>query len=160
MNLQQLNGSGRGFGDFIATAIIALALTGGSWLLIELSSSLIALRKPSAEDQGRLPRSDDGITLRLAMLLWLISNGHWSWMRKSGAGWHILINSGSGFRTDFNYPVWVAASKNLTAGCYVSKFAKKDVKELKDLYWTSPFELRSGRWFDEIADRPSTHGSF
>lgn len=160
MNLQQLNGNGRSLGAFIGTAVIALALTGGSWWLIELLNGLLAMRKRNSEDQCGRPRSDYGITVRLAMLAWLVCNGHWSWMRKSGAGWHILTNSGLGFRNNFNYPKWVAASKNLTAGCFVSTFAKKDIKELRELYLISPFDVSGGGWFDEMADKTSgTNGS-
>ena len=153
MNLQQLNGSGRGIGDFIGTAAIALALTGGLWWFMEQLTYLLAWRKRGVEAQPRRERHPDyAISVRLAMITWLVCNGHWSWMRKSGAGWHILVNSDSGFCYKYGYTAWIAASRNLTAGDYVSKFANQDPNRLNDEFAVKPFDISAGQWPDHKID--------
>ena len=153
MNLQQLNGSGRSLGDFIGTAAIALVLTGGTWWIMEQLNYLLAWPKRGAEAQVP-PTQHPGyaISVRLTMIAWLICNGHWSWMLKSGAGWHILINSGLGFRYKYRYTAWAAASKDLTAGNYVSKFAKKNLNRLTEEYAMNPFDIRAGHWIGPKTD--------
>lgn len=153
MNLKQLNGSGRSVGDFIGTAVIALVLTGGSWWFLEQLTYLLAWRKRGAEAQPHSTRySDYAISVRLTMIAWLICHGHWSWMLKSGAGWHILINSGSGFRYKYRYTPWAAASKDLTAGDYVSKFSNQELKRLTEEYSINPFDIKAGHWTDPKPD--------
>ena len=144
MNLQQLNGNGKSIGNFITTAVIALVLTGSSWWLMEQLNSLLAWRKRGAELQHRPNRPNYSITVRLTMLAWLVWNGHWSWMRQSGAGWHILINSGSGYRKrrGFFVPDSVNASLGLTAGDFVTKFANESKQSAyfhpqTFAYWTN-----------------------
>lgn len=148
MNLQQLNGVGRSIDAFIGTALTALVLTGGSWWLMGQLTSLSAWRKRVVEVQRRQTRPKYTIAVRLAMLVWLLCNGHWSWMRKSGAGWHILTNSGSGFQNRYRYSAWVAASKGLTAGDFVSKFANEGIDGLKESLTISPFDIVGGKWID------------
>ena len=153
MNLQQLNGSGRNFGVFIETAAIALVLTGGTWWIIEQLNYLLAWRRRGAEAQPHLTQSPDyAISVRLTMIAWLICNGHWSWMLKSGAVWHILINSSSGFRYKYRLTAWAVASKDLTAGDYVSKFANRNHGQLIEEYAISPFDINAGRWIDPDPD--------
>ena len=153
MNLQQLNGSGKNLGDFIGTAAISLFLTGGLWWFMEQFNYLLAWRKRGAEAQSH-PRlhPDFAISVRLFMVAWLLCNGHGSWMRETGAGWHILINSGSGFQHIYRYTAWVAASKDLTAGDYVSKFANQDPNSLIEEYAINPFDIRAGHWLDPKTD--------
>lgn len=147
MNLQQLNGSGRGIGDFIGTAALALALTGGMWWFMEQLSYLLAWRKRGAQAQPHRERHPDyAISVRLTMIAWLVCNGHWSWMHKSGAGRNILANSGTGFCCKYRYTAWTAASENLAAGDYVSKFANRDPDWLDEEYAISPFDTRAGHW--------------
>ena len=159
MNLQQLNESGRNIGSFIATAVIALILTGISWWLMEQLNSFLAWRRRGSGDQRCRERPDYVITVRLAMLGWLVCSGHWSWMRKSGAGWHILNNSNSGFRNKHMYSVWVKASKGLTAGDFVSKFANEDVDRLTESFLISPFDPKGGQWSNEKASKSARTGS-
>lgn len=153
MNLQQLNGSGRGLGDFIGTAAIALVLTGGTWWIMEQLNYLLAWRKRGAEAQPQPTQHPDyAISVRLMMIAWLSCNGHWSWMLKSGAGWHVLINSGLGFRYKYRFTAWAAASKDLTAGDYVSKFANQNLDRIAEEYAINPFDIRAGHWTDQKID--------
>lgn len=101
MNLQQLNGSGQGLWDFLITAVLALVITGATWWVIEQLNSLRAWRrrdrqtyKPPRKNEPDKRRSPDySLLVRLTMITWLITHGHWSWMIKSGAGWCVLTNS-------------------------------------------------------------------
>lgn len=149
MNLQQLNGSGKSLGDFFGTAVVALVLTGGLWCLTVQLNSVLVWRKRRVEVPRYQKRPNYAIAVRLAMLAWLVTNGHWLWMYKSGAGWRILTNSDSGYRNKIKYSEWVAESKGLTAGDFVSKFANKNIDELKKSLLTSPFDSGGGGWIED-----------
>ena len=100
--------------EFIATAVVTLTLTGASWWLMEELNALRTWknRKPydyhhysSASDVKsyvkayRSSSPKDNVSVRLAMLIWLVMRGHWSWMIHSGAGWCVLTNSKVGFQS-------------------------------------------------------------
>ncbi len=70
-------------------------------------------------------------------------------MRQSGAGWHILINSGSGYRKrrGFFIPESVNANMGLTAGDFVTKFANENNQS----FWFDP--NTPACWTDEKADK-------
>ena len=87
MNLQQLNQSGQNLWVFIVTGVIALLVTGVSWICVEVITSYKGF--PQSEDVSRRKFS---LTNRLAMLLWLFKEGHKSWMWHSGAWFCILSN--------------------------------------------------------------------
>lgn len=142
MNLQQLNGSGKSLRNFIATAAVALIITGGSWWLLEQMSSLRTWRARDPEHyKGTLTAKPYGhsspnysILVRAAMLAWLVTHGHWSWMVKSGAGWCTLTNSSAKYR-----PRWHGPIQGLTAGDYLSKFICPD-------HCYDRFDLHYGSW--------------
>ena len=84
MNLEQLNGSGQHLRVFIITAVILLAVTGGSWFVIEQTNSYLKWQKRSLNEtyDGQTPFA---LAVRLALLLWLVSKGHTYRMFTSGA---------------------------------------------------------------------------
>ena len=128
MNIEQLNGSGQRLSAFITTAVVTLAVTGGSWFLIEQVNSYRKWRKrrPDALYDGK---TQFALVIRLAMLVFLVSHGHSKWMWKSGAWWRILVNSRALLKNDFTSHHW-------TAGNYVSTF-------MRGIY--SPYR---STWFD------------
>lgn len=98
MNLQQLNQSGQNLWVFIVTGVIALLVTGVSWLCVEVITSYKGWTKPGSTNDARPSRS---IVFRLALLVWLVKNGHTTWMWQSGAWLCILSNDKLGkFRAE------------------------------------------------------------
>ena len=101
MNIQQLNGNGQNIWVFFTTAVIALVITGGSWF----SSNHVAKGKAEAVawykeralakqlNDKTEAKSEYSLLLRMAMLVWLVRNGHKAWMWHSGAWIAILIDS-------------------------------------------------------------------
>ena len=149
MNIEQLNGSGQRLSVFITTAVVTLAVTGGSWFLIEQVNSYRKWRK-RRPDAPYDRETQFALVIRLAMLVFLISHGHSKWMWKSGAWWHILMNSRALLKND-------SSSRLLTAGNYVSTFMRSidssyrylwfnvddpvqwiDVKEDEEKGWSEP----------------------
>ena len=99
MNIEQLNGSGQQIWVFFTTAVAALLITGGSWLCSNRLTTHKAVlwykdraAAKKALDEERESR-EYGLLFRLAMLVWLVRNGHMLWMWKSGAGAAILTNN-------------------------------------------------------------------
>ena len=84
MNIEQLNGNGQHLSVFITTAVITLAVTGGSWFFIEqINSYRKWRRRPS--DILYNGKTQFALVVRLALLVYLVSNGYTQWMLKSGA---------------------------------------------------------------------------
>ena len=106
MNLQQLNKSGQNLWVFIVTGVVALLITGVSWLCVEVITSYRGWTKlGSTNDSHR----NESLAFRLALLVWLVKNGHTTWMRCSGAWLCILSNDKLG-----NFSV-VAANTTVAA---------------------------------------------
>lgn len=96
MNIQQLNKSGQNLWVFFVTAVVALLVTGGSWLWSKsiYKAMLWYKQQPASNSTNkRIVRQEYGLLLRMAMLVWLVRNGHKAWMWKSGAWLAILIGS-------------------------------------------------------------------
>ena len=99
MNIQQLNGNGQHLWVFITTAVIALIITAGSWLSADglaKGKAVAWYRKHTAAKRPNKEAEDEreyGLLRRMAMLLWLVRNGHKAWMWHSGAWIAILVNS-------------------------------------------------------------------
>lgn len=89
MNLQQLNQSGQNLWVFIVTGVIALLVTGVSWLCVEIITSYKRLPRKGSTDESR---RNQNLTFRLAVLVWLVKEGHTSWMWHSGAWLCVLSN--------------------------------------------------------------------
>ena len=89
MNLQQLNKSGQNFWVFIVTGVVALLVTTVAWFCVELTTSYKGLRQYGSTADSRRIQS---ILFRLALLVWLVKNGHTTWMWQSGAWLCILSN--------------------------------------------------------------------
>ena len=117
MNIEQLNGSGQRLSVFITTAVVTLAVTGGSWFVIEQVNSYRKWRKRS-RDALYDGKTQFALAVRLAMLVFLISDGHSKWMWKSGAWWRILINDRSLLTGSFGAMI---DDGSFTACEYVSK---------------------------------------
>ena len=94
MNLKQLNGSGQDLRVFIIIAVNLLAATGGSWFLIEQNNSYTKWQKRSL-DEIYDGKTQFALGIRLALFVWLISQGHTNWMFTSGAWWRIIANHNS-----------------------------------------------------------------
>ena len=120
MNIEQLNGSGQQIRVFFITAVIALAVTGGSWFAIEQTNIYRKWRRRTF-DTPYGGKTQFALIVRLAMLAGLIWHGHSRWMLRTGVGWRLLTNHRSRILTKF-------ASKEsevLNAGEYVSKWTAK-----------------------------------
>lgn len=121
MNIQQLNGSGQKLWVFFATAVAALLITGGSWLCsncIATHRSVMWYRERAAVKKANDKKSKSqeyGLLLRIAMLVWLVRDGHLSWMWKTGAWAAILTNSNTARHPRCN-------PERATACDYVSKY--------------------------------------
>ena len=120
MNIEQLNGSGQHISVFITTAVVTLAVTGGSWFAIEQRNKYRKWRRrsPDATYSGK---TQFALVVRLAMLAYLVSNGHLRWMLRSGVWWRILINHRSRISTRRGSREY--RNEELTAGEYVSKYS-------------------------------------
>ena len=120
MNIEQLNGSGQRLSVFMTTAVVTLAVTGGSWFVIEQVNSYRKWRRRRRSDVLGNGRTQFALVVRLAMLVYLASNGYTQWMWKSGAWWRILLNHRSFYKTrDENS---LKNDEHLTAAEYVSKY--------------------------------------
>ena len=112
MNIQQLNQNGQNLRVFLVTAAVALLITVLIWLAcyLYLSSEAKVWLRAATESQKQIRDSQTvkrhkfpngdltkpvlqyTLSTRLAMILWLILNGHTIWMSKSGAWLAILLN--------------------------------------------------------------------
>lgn len=140
MNLEQLNGSGQHFSVFITTAIVALAVTGGTWFLIEQVPGYRKWRRRSTKEVEQY-NGETRFTLvvRLAMLAYLVHHRNSQWMFKSGAWWRILVDHRSRICGH------VLESDCWTAGEYVSKYSKEShtgdfFSVQRTIYWIYPAE--------------------
>ena len=146
MNIEQLNGSGQQIWVFFTTAVAALLITGGSWLF----SNRLATHKATlwykeraaakkALDEERESR-EYGLLLRLAMLVWLVRNGHTLWMWKSGAGAAILTDNNAVMKTG---RYGFSHHRPARSACdYVSRFSSPSENPWKKYAFdTAPFEV-------------------
>ncbi|KAF6236376.1 hypothetical protein HO173_005467 [Letharia columbiana] len=97
MDIQQLNQKGQNLWVFFVTAVVALLVTGGSWACSNSGYKAMAWYKEAAAVSGAYAKKGEkqehGLLLRMAMLVWLVRNGHTVWMWKSRAWLAILMNS-------------------------------------------------------------------
>lgn len=143
MNIQQLNAQGKNLSDFIATAAIAVFLTGGSWLAIEQMNGFLAWRNRDRDPDHKLSAPEYDLTIRLSILMWLVKNGHWSWMLNSGAGYRILVNEISGYRPvkrGQTLDEWTHASEGVPAIEYFLKFSTNQT------FRSVAFQIQNGSW--------------
>ena len=139
MNLQQLNQSGRSLHDFILTAVIALLFTLFTWWLMEELNGFLSWRNQAHERADRGPFPNHALVVRILIFAWMIKDGHWAWMRHTGAARRILSNSSKGFET--NYGLY-EEYRGLPASVYVSKFLRDPPKNK----WASPWDFDVGGW--------------
>lgn len=133
MNIKQLNHSGQSLWVFFVTAVVALLVTGGSWACSKSGYKAMAWYKERAAVSRAYAKKGEkqeyGLLLRMAMLVWLVRNGHTAWMWKSGAWLAIPMNSktrGAFFRK--------------TACTYVSEVSGGAFVEL---YHDIPFQMET-----------------
>lgn len=178
MNIQQLNRSGQSLWVFLCTAGVALLLTGMLWYCAEEISKYRAWtqqlidckRERLISAQGLAPEiQKHGILVRFSLLLWLVRRGQWPWSWRSGAWFHILINSerlpeieenlGIGLRRQFpnEWPLW-----QVPAGQYVSKAMRDDCIDYTPwkaaIYWPVP-TLRGNRSRTKSSSGQATDGA-
>lgn len=124
MNIQQLNGSGQKLWVFFTTAVAALLITGGSWLIPNLKAVVWYRKRAAAKkaDDEKWNGEEYGLLLRMTLLVWLLRGGFKTWMWESGAWAAILTNS----KTECYSLVY---SDHLTACNYVSRYSSADVAE-------------------------------
>ena len=101
MNIQQLNQSGQNIWVFIVTGVLALLITGVSWFCVEVITSYKEWPRKGITGDSRRNKS---LAFRLALLVWLVKNGHTTWMWLSGAWLCILSNDKLG---KFRVRSWV-----------------------------------------------------
>ena len=97
MNVQQLNQNGQNIWVFFVTAFVALLVTGGSWVVSNWIYKVMSWYKKlvarSAANDNKDEKRIYDLPHRVAMLIWLVHNGHTDWMFMTGAWLAILINS-------------------------------------------------------------------
>ena len=128
MNIQQLNGSGQQMWVFFTTAVAALLVTGGSWLFsrgLTTHKAMLWYKERTAAKKAlneERKSGEYGLLLRIAMLVWLVRNGHTLWMWRSGAWAAILTNN---TRMNFGINIWIRGShEEPRSACdYVSTFS-------------------------------------
>ena len=137
MNIQQLNGSGQKLWVFFVTAVLALLVTGGSWIFFNRvaphKDKAVAWYKERVADKRAHDESQEaqryGLLIRMAMLVWLVRNGYASWMWKSGAWMAITTNSKALARGHF-------LTRECSAFEYVSIFS--EIYRSEDVFTTRP----------------------
>ena len=116
MNIEQLNGSGQHFWVFVITAVVTLALTGGSWWTIEQINSYGKWRKRRFEYEYD-GKTSFTLAVRLALIAELASITQAYWF-KSGAWWRVLVNHSSRLICLYDAP---QNKGRLTTGEWLSK---------------------------------------
>lgn len=139
MNLEQLNGSGQHLSVFITTAVVALAVTRGSWFSIEQVNSYRKWRNRGHEEQYD-GNTQFALSVRLAMLAFLVSNWDSLWVFKSGAWWRILVNNRSRVYNEWIFPEEDRGRWN--TGELVSKYGRESPNWLffPRTQWRNPTE--------------------
>ena len=94
MNIYQLNRSGQNLSAFIATALTALAVTGGVWYLLEQANSYRKWREGHLRKKFLEPTKFKLMT-RINMLIWLSLSQHRYHMIRRGFWWRLLTNNKS-----------------------------------------------------------------
>ena len=100
MNVKQLNGTGVSIEAVLGTAVAALFLTVGSWLLFEARQSVRVWLRLLSDDDSMESHEDKThvFFVRLYMIWWLSRNGFFIWMIRTNAGWCLLTKSSTGYR--------------------------------------------------------------
>lgn len=127
MNIEQLNGNGQHIRVFIITAVVALAITGASWFVIEQVKSYRKWRRSDQEQSNR--KTQFSLSVRFALITFLFSHRHTRWMFKSGAWWRLIVNHGSRLSNSYE-----TRDGTFTAGEYVSMNIKECRDKVKDPY--------------------------
>lgn len=135
MNIEQLNGNGQQIWVFFTTAVAALLVTGGSWLCtnrLTTHKAVIWYRERAAAKKALHEERESreyGLLFRLAMLVWLVRNGHTLWMLKSGAGAAVLTNNIAVMASGRFYSLY--GETPISACDYVSKFSSPSENKWK-----------------------------
>ena len=126
MDIQQLNGSGQQIWVFFTTAVAVLLLTGGSWLgsnRLATHKAILWYKERAAakeiRDQERKSQ-EYGLLHRIAILVWLVRNGHSIWTWKSGAWAAVLTNNRTMVKSDISF---INVENGRPACDYVSTFS-------------------------------------
>lgn len=122
MNLQQLNGSGQSLRKFILTALIALIITGSTWYFVEVVNSYRNWQDKRTRRATDVPAPEYSIIERVAMIIWLVREGHWTWMTKTGAWSRILRNSNKPFRAFYPHSTFLISVGDLVSKHSLGEF--------------------------------------
>lgn len=96
MNIQQLNDTGKPIRVFIITAVVAVAITGAVWWIIEDVKNFQLLRDELTEGRTSHPRRNNprhSLAVRIYMFGYIVRLGGLKWMWYTGIGWRLLSNS-------------------------------------------------------------------
>ncbi len=135
MNIQQLNKSGPNIWVFIVTTIVALLVTGSSWFCSHTVYHAVAWYREhpvakNAKSDGKMEKREFALPVRMAMLVWLVCNGHKAWMWKSGAWIAILMDSKCLGQREYD---------TVTTACeYVSVYSQPCYSQAQDFYFREP----------------------
>ena len=146
MNIEQLNGSGQQIWVFFTTAVAALLITGGSWLCsngLATHKAMLWYKERAAAKKALNEESKSreyGLLLRIAMLVWLVRNGHMLWMWQSGAWAAILTNNNNQMKR--NGSPWWDRGPPRSACDYVSNLSSRGDPHAMD----SAFSILHGTW--------------
>lgn len=151
MNIQELNESGQKFWVFMTTAVTVIIMTTVSWFILEQVNSYKAWLRARGKPPKRRLRTEYTLATRVAMLVWLVRNGHKSWMHTSGAGWRILLNDNSWVTpwglVNMNLPDSRRSEvARMTAGDYVTEFSAAPIPGF------DPFDPQSTPWDGDLKD--------
>ena len=84
MNIKQLNQTGQNIWVFFLTTIVALLVTDGSWICFDSTYKAVEWYRERVVakrvEEKRVRKGIYGVPVRLAMLIWLVRNGHKKWM--------------------------------------------------------------------------------
>ena len=153
MNIQELNQNGQHSWVFMTTAITVLIITTGSWFFLEqVNNYKIWTREILDGEPERRLGAKYTLAARVAMLVWLVLNGHKSWMQISGAWWRILVNDRSGVQSFFPGEMNFSRSmRGMTAGDYVTESIAAQRPGF------DPFEIGVVSWKKTALRRPETY---
>ena len=93
MDIQQLNHKGQNLWVFFVTAGVILFVAVGSLICYRAEAWYKEQAAVSGAYAKKEEKQEDELLLRMAMLVWLVRNGHTVWMWKSRAWLAILMNS-------------------------------------------------------------------
>ena len=154
MNIQQLNQSGKSLRVFLATASVALLVTGSAWYLIEQVKSYTIWREDRLRHQRRKQTRQRinrpqptkfSLMIRLNMLIWLLLSSYRFWIIRRGLWWRLLTNSSSRLCSTQE---WNSCYRRYKTAAEIARYSSFEepwggdylqyLKDTKEWVWRSP----------------------